>query len=51
DEFKAHSDVYTSTTGTAHNVSASHDFNAPHGHTIPTKIEVKTSDSQKPSII
>jgi len=43
--------VHTSTKGTAHTVSASHDSNAPHGDTTSTKIEVKTTSTNKPPLV
>jgi hypothetical protein len=48
---QAKGDVYTSTTGTAHIVSASHDSNAPHGDTTTTKVEVKTTGTNKPPLV
>ena len=51
DELKTKGAVHTSTTGTAHNVSASHDSNAPHGDTTTAKIEVKTTGTNKPPIV
>lgn len=43
--------VNTSTTGTAHNVSASKDFNAPQGSTTTAKVEVKTTGTDKPPLV
>ncbi|CAF0762655.1 unnamed protein product [Adineta steineri] len=51
DEVKAKGEVHTSTTGTAHNVSASHDSNAPHGDSSAAKIEVKTTGTGKPPLV
>jgi len=51
DELKDKSEVHTSTKGTAHNVSASHDSNAPHGDTTTAKIEVKTTSTNKPPLV
>ena len=51
DEVKVKTDAHVSTTGTAHNVSASHDSNAPHGNTTAAKIEVKTTGTDKPPLV
>ncbi len=48
---EAKGQVHTSTTGTAHNVSASHDLNAPHGDTTTAKIEIKTTGTNKPPLV
>ena len=48
DKYEHQSDVHVSAKGTAHNVSASHDYNAPHWSTIPTKVEDITFDTHKP---
>ena len=50
DELQANKNVHVSSTGTAHNVSASHDSQAPHGHTTTTKVEVKTTGNNKPPL-
>lgn len=44
-------EVLTSTTGTAHNISASHDSNAPQRDTTTTKVEVKTTGTTKPPLV
>ena len=51
DDAKAKGEVHTSTTGTAHNVSASNDSNAPHGNTTTAKVEVKTTSTNKPPLV
>jgi hypothetical protein len=51
DEAKAKGEVHTSTTGTAHKVSASHDSNAPHGDTTTAKVEIKTTGTDKPPLV
>ena len=50
DEAQANSNVHISSTGTAHNVSASHDTSAPHGQSSAAKIEVKTTGTNKPPL-
>lgn len=49
DELQAKGQVYTSTTGTAHNVSAAHDTQTTHG-TTTAKVEVKTTGTDKPPL-
>lgn len=50
DEVQAKGQVHTSTTGTAHNVSAAQDTQTTHGTTV-TKVEVKTTGTDKPPLV